>query len=135
MKLNELRARRALAARQALAGGLGALRSFRAPIAKMLLEWRAQQKKMNEALKRYEKTLEEDPDYLGKPDLQATSRLLEALKTGLKDETEDLSTVWVELVDHEAAFRKRKVKLTRLEKKERAEARKAARLAKKAGAK
>ena len=132
MKIDQLRIKRAQAARAAAGAALGALRESRSDVARILRRWRGPAKRLKRALDLYEKTVEFDREGY-RPDPSTTSLgLAETLRDALNTARDDLAEVFAALREQEVLFAKRKQKKTRVERHDEREAKKAARKAAKA---
>lgn len=136
MKIDQLRAHRALAMRTETAKALGAVRAFRGDVAKSLRRLNSALKRVKTAAQRYEKALDGDIEIMGAPDIPTMTFLANQLNADLTSFQSDLTAVFAELQDHEKTLKKRRGRRARVDLVDAREAKKAARLAaKKASAK
>jgi hypothetical protein len=106
MRIEQLQAKRAHAARVALAKGLGALRSSRSEIAKIAKRWHVADKAIVRALNQYERAGGED-----RPDIATSTRaLIEELKTPIETAVEDLRDVFAIMTKHEKRLKRFKAR-------------------------
>lgn len=118
MNLNALRRRRADQARIEAAAVLGSLRALRSALAPPMRGYLAKRKRLRSALAKLELALADDSEFAA-PDAERGSSLLDGITEAIETDQTELGALFAELATMGKALRKRRVRLTRLEKAER----------------